>query len=985
KAAEEDLSLCQSLYSGYELAVKHRSSEDLKKTEKVKYKALRISGKLPEDIKAILNDVKERFKADIKGVAEILEEASGALSLSKQHLRDNLAEAEKLFSAMCRLERRVEEVSYDIKLEKNAVDFSDIELMTKNLLVKETDSGFERTELAEEIRSCGMYRIIMIDEYQDVNDVQEIIFKAVSDTDDLAYMGRNTFIVGDMKQAIYGFRKTNPELFRSCIDTARDTAYSDRLEHISLQKNFRSRKEVIGLSNFIFETLMSRGCGQVDYNDDERLEAGAAYTDRSCPAEVMLVDVPDGSGKDIPEEFIRTAQRIKQMLDSGEPVCDKGRDRPCRQSDFCVLVNTNDNIRQVTDALSAAGLRAYCEDTDGYIRSREISLALDILRSVDNPMNDIALAAVMMSPVMGFTPDEMTQVRLRCRVKDSKKLNHIYQVLSGAAREPDTDVSYANYIDMGSPVLQEKCSNAFRLIGSLRYCSMSMSLAKLIRRIFDVTDLMGMTSLYLDSAKKRANLRLLLQYAGEYEQSGNEGVTGFLRFIDSVSGNDKAFRNASTVTAGGDSVNVKTYHKSKGLEYPFVFLCTLSKKLVREDARADSIRLHKSLGCAFEMKDRRLNVKRVNLYHEYLSDVLEKEQKSEKMRLFYVGCTRAKEKLVLVCSNEKTGHTTHDKLQAHLRDAVKNSAGYERIPAELTADQSSMLDWTVMSLAKLPERDGLEDWLGMALDTVPVSAAGGRVVLSYTADEGRDEAVLTEKTEVHTSRAAADPAIVGALRKKYDFVYNRQESSLPAKLTVTEIVSAEKAKLLGAEDPEFFPNLPRLSDELDKLTAAERGTYTHKFMELADYEKARVSVKDELARLKSSGAMTEREAKGVYVNRLEDFVKNDLFARMMASKDLRREQKFLTSVKDLHLAEELREYTTENGFIQGIADCIFREDDGWVLVDYKTDNFQSTDDMKKYSTQLMLYKAAFELLLGERVKSSYIYSFRLGEGLEIEL
>ena len=985
KAAEENLVRCSSLYSGYELAAKHRDGEAFGRIEFDKYKPMRISGKQPEDIKAMLTDVKERFKQDIGDAAAMLREAAFGLDLSKEHLRASLAEAEKLFTAMCALERRIEEISYDIKLERNAVDFSDIELMTKNLLVKETEDGFERTELAEEIRSGNYYEIIMIDEYQDVNDIQEMIFKAVSDTDDLRFMGKNTFIVGDMKQAIYGFRKTNPELFKNCIELAREHAEDKSLEHISLQKNFRSRGEVIALSNFLFETLMSEGCGQVDYDDSERLEAGASYTDRECPAEVMLVDVPDDKSGSVPAEFERVAARIRKMIDGGEPVCEDGADRSCRQSDFCILVNTNDNIREAADALSAVGLRAFCEDTDGYIKSREISLALDLLRSVENPMNDIALAAVMMSPILGFTPDDMTRVRIKCRSEKTKKLNHIYQILSGASREPDTDEKYAKYVDMGNAVLQSKCKSAFEMIESLRYCSMSMSLERLIRRIFDKTDLMGITSLYLDSAKKRANLRLLLQYAGDYERSGNEGVTGFLRFIDSVSGNDKAFKNAVSVTAGGDSVNIKTYHKSKGLEYPFVFLCTLSKKLVRDDAGSETIKLHKSEGCAFRLKDRRLNVERVNLYYDHLAELLEREQKSEKMRLFYVGCTRAKEKLILVCSNERSGRTSREKMMQMIRDAVKNSAETDKIPSDTAAEQDTMLAWAVMALAKLDGNEHLEEWLGMPLDTVKKVSPKERVILDYYDDCGDLANEKAVSDENNTERVGVDPAIVKQLLEKYRTAYNTPDSLLPAKLTVTEIVTAEKNREFGGKDPEFFPNLPKLTEELDKLTAAERGTYTHKFMELADYKKAAENVKTELERLKTSGRMTEREAKGVYVDRLEKFVKTEFFARMMASPDLRREQKFLASVKDLKLGGELKDYTTENGFVQGIADCIFKEADGWVLVDYKTDNFKDTDDMKKYGTQLMLYKAAFELLLGERVKSSYIYSFKLGEGLEFDL
>ncbi len=981
-----NMSACEDLVMSMELAFAHKDKKAVSGAVYPKYKKLMVSKKLPEDIRMKLDDVKSRFSDDIRAVASTIKEAARGFGLSDSHLKENMKLSNRIFAALCTLEERTEKIIYEMKLEKNAVDFSDVELMAKDLLVRETDGGFERTELAEEIRSGGLYQIIMIDEYQDVNDIQEMIFKAVSDTDDLSIMGKNTFIVGDMKQAIYGFRKTNPELFKNCIASACDEANKDKLEHIRLKMNFRSRAEVLGISNFLFETLMSNGCGEVDYNSEERLEHGANYTKRRCPAEIMLVDTREDTDSSLgfSQELYQTAVRIKELIDEKAPVCENGADRACRQSDFCILVNTNDNIKAAAKALEAVGLRAFSEDTAGYIKSREISLALDILRTVDNPMNDISLAAVMMSPVMGFSADEMTVVRQKCRSEKTGRYNHIYQVLSGAARAEGTDESYSKYVDMESELLQEKCRRTFGLIESLRYCSMSMSLERLVRRIFDVTDLMALTSMYLDSAKKRANLRLLLQYADEYERNGNEGVTGFLRFIDSVSGNDKAFKNAVSVSAGSDSVNVKTYHKSKGLEYPFVFLCTLSKKLIRDDS-TDNIKIHKSLGYAFELKDKRLNVKRENLYYGYLSKILDSEQKSERMRLFYVGCTRAKERLFIVCSNEKSGRVSSDRIMASLRNSVRLSGEYDKIPAAIVQQQDTVLNWVVMSLAKHPVRGELSDWLNMDLDAVPVSERAKEADIVYhicNADIG--DIALSAGGE-QGIKTKGDPQKALKLRKKYSFEYVSERTKQPAKLSVTEIVSQEKAKDLKDKDPEFFPNLPRLSEELDKLTAAEKGTFTHKFMELADYDLAEKSVKDELERLKNKGYFTKKEAEGVYVNRLEEFVRSDFFKRMRRSCDLRREQKFLASVKDLDLTDELSEYTGEEGFIQGIADCIFKEDDGWVLVDYKTDNFTSVDEMKKYSTQLKLYKAAFELLYGERVKSSYIYSFKLGQGLEIKL
>lgn len=987
KAFEGNMSACEEYYSYVSLAADHRDWDRLGKLPAKKFGAMRKSGKMPEDVEAVIKDVGADSKRLFDSLYGCLSEISAPFRLSREHYRKNMLRSNEIFSALCKVEERAEEIAYETKLEKNAVDFGDIELMAKQLLVQETEDGFKRTGLAEEIRSSGMYRIIMIDEYQDVNDLQEIVFKAVSDTDDLDIMGKNTFLVGDVKQAIYSFRLTNPRLFKRCIRQAKEGGYGELLRHISLRKNFRSRREVLDLSNFIFRNIMSERCGEVEYTPEESLELGAEYTERSCPAEVLLVEQTDDfktSHEGYSQELLAVSRRIRELIDSKAPVCENGKDRPCRPSDFCVLVIRNEDIRQMSRALETVGLKAFCEDTEGYIRSREISLALDMLRVVDNPMNDIALTAVMLSPIMGFSPDEAAAVRRKCRIQNSRELKHIYQILSSAARQEGESESYGRYEDMGDPVLQTKCAEAYRLVETLRYNAMSMSLERLVRRIFDVTDLMAITSLYLDSDRKRANLRLLLEYASSYEQNGKDGVTGFLRFIDSVSDNDKAFKNAVSVTSGADSVNVKTYHSSKGLEYPYVFLCCLDSNMLPEKQYEPKIMTHGELGYAFDFQDKRLNVKRENLYGRYLKNICDQEQKSEKMRLFYVGCTRAKEKLTLVLAFRKQNSSGYEKMREDLKNAVRDISGYERIPPEIIAAQPSVLYWVVMALAKHPDREPLENWLGMDLSFITADRSGENVPIEYKTAPyspcGEDTAVNEEQ-----SYPAADLNTVMRLRQKYAFEYNRERSRLPAKLTVTEIVQAEKEKMLGEKNPEFFPNLPRLNDELDKLTAAEKGTFTHKFMQLADYGRAQKSVREELNRLVEQGFFTPKEAQGVYVDRLESFVGSDFFKRMVSSPDLRREQKFLAAVRDLDLPDSLKDLTGGDGMIQGVADCIFREDGGWVLVDYKTDNFQSPEDMKKYGTQLALYKAAFELIYGERVKSSYIYSFKLGIGMEFQL
>lgn len=990
---------CQDALSDAQLAVKHREWSkaggiSLEWTDKI---TARTEG-VPED----LADTVKEWRADVKKIFDKLkgniEDAVSPFRLSKEHYKDVTEKSNTLFDLLCRLTESIESIAYETKLEKNAVDFSDVEMMAKNLLVRETDNGCERTELAEEIRSSGMYKIIMIDEFQDVNNLQEIIFKAVSDSDALEIMGKNTFIVGDVKQAIYGFRLTNPALFKKCLAQSKEEENADKLETIYLKKNFRSSKEVIDFSNFMFRNLMSAECGGVEYDGKERLEYGAEwYTknrDYSTPAEVILVRQSDDFDRTLgyTEEMSAVAHRIRELIDGGQQTLDGGVQRPCKPSDFCILVNTNDEIKGVSKALETVGLKSFAEDTKGYMKSREISIAVNILRVIDDPMNDIALTAVMMSPVMGFTPDEMAEIRDKCKIENSRQLKHIYQILSGTAKDKSDSGEHGSYVNMGNVFLQGKCIKAFELIEGLRYSSMSMSLERLIHRIFDVTDLMGMTALYLDADKKRANLRLLQEYAGAYEQNGKDGITGFLRYIDSVSDNDEAFKNAVSVTSGGNSVNVKTYHKSKGLEYPFVFLCSLGSDMVKERNGAVSLKLHNDFGYGLNFYEKKINVKRKNIYSDYMSVLCKGEDKGERMRLFYVGCTRAKEKLFLVCAHKHNGREKLENKQAEMRETLRSAVNCEKLSPQLVLEQDTVLKWAVLALSRLKGREAIEEWLGdIDLFAMPYDTEAEDMQVDFRLCDipENSDTVSEEQAQEQSADTVIDSRFVNQkaleLREKYSFTYDNDDALMPAKLSVTEIVEAEQEKTEQGEKAEFFPNLPRLSDELDKLTAAERGTFTHKFMQLADYNNACTDVKAELDRLTANGFFSEKEAGGVYVDKLKRFFSSDFFERMRKSPDLRREQQFLASVKDLNLPEYLRNVTGEDGMIQGIADCIFKEPDGWVLVDYKTDNFQSEEDMEKYGTQLAIYKAAFELLYGEPVKSSYIYSFKLEKGREFML
>ena len=518
-------------------------------------------------------------------------------------IKEDIKLTADIFEKLVEVYKKTDEIAWEMKLEKNSLDFSDVEIMTIKLLVENTGSGLKRTKLVEEMVKNQEYKVILIDEFQDVNNLQELIFKAISDTDDLNIMGSNVFVVGDVKQSIYRFRQSNPLLFINAKEVAEDEDIHS-VKSVKLQKNFRSRKNILDFVNYTFSLLMSKQVGEIEYNEEEMLRLGAGYTGEDYDTEIMIVKEDYGQEKpeyiNFEREHYCIALKIREMIDKGYPVADEGGTRPCRASDFCVLSRGKKAGTQMAKALEAVGLKAFAEETAGYLRSREISVMINLLKVIDNPMQDMALVSVMLSTVLGFDADETGKLRTYCRDESGAYSKRLYQIMNSVAGEDG--------IDPGDKALEEKCKKAVECIKRLRYYSSGMSLEHLIRKIYDETDFFAVASTYENSKQKRANLRLLLEYATAYEKNSDGGVAGFIRYLDSAMKYDDKFKQAVTVLQGGESVEVKTIHKSKGLEYPFVFLCNLSKRFNTDDENKRII-LNERLGASVKFsKHRELSV-----------------------------------------------------------------------------------------------------------------------------------------------------------------------------------------------------------------------------------------------------------------------------------------------------------------------------------------------------------------------------------------
>lgn len=849
------------------------------------------------------------------------------------------------FSQLVRLTDELEKEVMRVKIERNAVDFADTELLTVNLLVNcDSDGKLTRTPLAQEIIDSRRYGLILIDEFQDVNNLQEVIFKAVSNSEDMSEIGSNVFCVGDVKQAIYRFRQANPAIFMNT--RAQGQSEDSDVREILLTRNFRSRGSVLDFSNYIFSSLMTTELGEVSYTKSEELALGAGFEGEDPPCEIITVNTDADEDGEAPDEFSAIARKIRRMIDDRVTVAEGGVQRPCRPGDFCILTRNNVSTDALNQAFSAEGLKILSSGLSGYLGSREISLMLNLLTVTVSPMRDIPLAGVMLSPIMAFSDDDIAEIKL------VDKKSRLYKNMLAVSLRED-----------GSP-LCERSKSAIELIKRLKIYSARLPLTRFIKKIYDITDIFAMAAAYEDAKQKCANLYLLLEYAKTYESSSNDGVAGFLRYIEYITKSGGDFAEAMVVTESEDAVNVKTIHKSKGLEYPFVFICQLSKRFNKTDILS-RLMLNSSYGAGLSFLDYKSLTKRSTIFWDYIAEKNASELLSEELRLLYVACTRAKEKLFVVLSiNDNTAERAAEysgEISGHI------------VPPSLSKRAVCAQDWMIMALMKHPQMDILRKSLPDSAYADPTELSPQICVSEPLPPSGRAISE-PEKTDVSENRE-----LTRRILKSFEYKNDPNLCSREAKISVSELVN---------DDPlTFFPKVPRLDDTMGELTAAQKGTVMHRFMQLADYAAAARNLEDEISRLTETGAFTQKEADSISRKSLKAFFESAIYKRMSGSPNVMREKSFIVRFDDISLDEELKQaYSGTDGMLQGIADCVFEEDDGYVLVDYKTDRVSSLEDLKdRYSAQLTLYKAAFDILLDKPVKSCYIYSYALAWGIEVGL
>ncbi len=914
------------------------------------------------------------------------------------------------------------------KQERHLIDFSDMEhyalqILLKREKVEETGSiGTDRaktkyrivpSDVAMEYRQY--FQEILIDEYQDSNLVQEYLLSAISGEAEGHY---NRFMVGDVKQSIYKFRLARPELFLEKYDTYQETG---DLCRIDLAKNFRSRIQVVDAVNGVFSRIMSREIGGIAYDDKAALYPGAVYPAQEDPAygsELLLIRKPEkgereesGIGEQHAEgagvlvdydnvrqlEALAIAARIKQLKGSLQ-VMEKsaGELRPVRYSDMVILLRTTSGWdEEFKKILEQQGIPVYITSKTGYFGALEVQELLQFLRVLDNPRQDIPLFGVMQSVFGGFTQEEIAQIRSGGEGHSRKRMT-LYEALKEVAQSGRT-VEEGEEISAGESAgeeaeLSQKADTFLQRIGHYRDLTPFTSIRDLLQRILDDYDYLNYVTALPAGSKRRANVEMLLTKASAFEKTSYFGLFHFIRYMEQLEKYDVDYGEADTLDENADVVRIMSIHKSKGLEFPVVFVSGLSKRFNMQDAN-QSLIVDMDLGVAVDYVDSVRRIKNKTLRRTVLSAKMKEDNLAEELRVLYVALTRAREKLILTAVLDK----------ADEKWELAQMTGQERLTYLDFCEAGSYMDFL---LPILPQT-------GIAVKTLRTE--------DLAVEELREQLRMGDRREQLRLIVCGETTLTGDpeenerklmyLRERFAYQYPHPGlQKLYTKTTVSELKIAAMAEKDEAafhtfEEKEVVPYIPGFRREQEKVSGAVRGNAFHRTMELLDFtylftesglftgcpnnyeeyrrglDKNRLQnrLEEFLQRETISLRLTEEYAKAVSLPKILNFLEQELAYRMWRAQEqglLYREQPFVLGIDAKRLDPDLPE--GEKVLIQGIIDVFFIEDGEIVLLDYKTDVIDSLEALwNRYNVQIQYYEEALTKLMQMPVKERILYSFYL--------
>lgn len=983
--------------------------------------------RISKDAPSYIKESKEKAKTIRDKTKKSLESiVSATFNKDNDSIREEIKYLYNIVKPISSVVLRFEEEYSNKKREKGIIDFNDIEHFALNILTDVDEKGnIVPSDIAVGCRN--KFYEIFIDEYQDSNLVQEVLLKAVANTET-----PNRFMVGDVKQSIYRFRQAKPELFLQKYNNYNDKKGSSHRK-IMLYKNFRSREEVVDAVNYIFENIMNENIGEIEYTEKERLNLGANFnvdTDEKSiiggATEIHLIQKDNKLDDDIindkddrinnkeneieEEEKLDNIQLearmvgniIKDLMKVNEDgkiqkVYDKGIDgyRPVEFRDIVILLRATSAWAPVfADELMNMDIPTYADVGVGYFDTIEIKTILSLLQIIDNPMQDIPLISVLKSPIFGFTPEDLIDIRVQSKDKI------FYEVLKSTAEyDGFTDSQNENESEF---IPSEECINKSKdfliKLKEFKEKSMYMSTDEFIWYLYTRTGYYAYVGALPGGSQRQANLKVLFERAKQFEETSLKGIFNFVNFIEKLKKSSSDMGSAKTLGENANVVRIMSIHKSKGLEFPVVICSAMGKNFNTQDFKK-SILYHHNLGYGPQFVDYERRISFPSIAKEALKSKINIENLSEEMRVLYVAFTRAKEKLII------TGSTRN------IQDSIKRwSNGIESLDTisqyEILKGKN-FLDWIMpcvlrhRDLSNLLEEVGLDAVFNVEHNSKWYGKLWNKndILVEKKSDEEKEsiEEIL-EKIDVDNP----DSDYYSEIEEKLNYIYPYEFSTRkPATISVTEIKKIQnnyEEELINTifeqkvilKKPLFIQN----EEEREKISGTERGTIVHLVMEVLDLKNVSSvnDIKSQIRGFVSKGIITEKQASIVNPYKIYKFFASNIGKRMLNAEIINREKSIYAQVnmKDIYIYEKLinnddkKLYDNESVMLRGIVDAYFEEDNQIVLVDYKTDfvNEENINQIiEKYKKQLDLYADIIETLTGKSVKEKCIYLFGVDEAV----
>lgn len=906
----------------------------------------KVVSNLKEDTKKARDNVKKRiskavFQTFIYNTEEAVEDINAMYPILKK-IKDVTLKFMEKFS--------------EKKSNKNIMDFSDIEHYALKILLKKDENGiYQKTEVAKKYEE--KFNEIAIDEYQDSNLVQEYILTSISN-------GKNIFMVGDVKQSIYRFRQAKPELF---LDKYQKYGLepNEYGQKIKLFKNFRSRENILDTTNLIFSDIMSADFGEIEYDESEYLNLGATYEEPTenvefaGKTELDIIDLKkeeNEDGEEIEEdnssellekteiEAKFVANRIQKLIKSKYQVYDRKTGyRDITYKDIVILLRATSNTANVFEKeLLNLNIPVFSDQAENYLESIEIRTITSLLKIIDNPYRDIPLVTVMRSIIGDFTDNELIEIRL------TQNEGYFYDSLKEAKTSPKIDGK-----------LKEKVTNFLDKLNKWREEERYLPLNEFIQKIYEETDYYNYVRLMPNGQVRKANLKMLLDRAKDYEKISFKGLFNFIRYLEKVKSSNSDLSSAKVIGENENVVRIMSIHKSKGLEFPVAIISRTDKKFNQKDLN-ESILLHQDIGFGMQYINYDRKIEYTTATKEAIKIKTKEESIAEEMRILYVALTRAKEKLIITgVENDFTKSIDQKKELLEIYEKENDKINHLVLKKYL-----SYLEW--IELVYLNHQD-IEN-------QITLNKIAKKDVLK--AEETQEE---QEKKNIELPEKIDYEKINEILNWQYKY---KEMTNIQSKMSATKI---KELKNNNTQKQQHIEIKPKFMLDKTKVSSAERGTIIHLILQKLDFTKE--YSKEELAQfinnLCTKNIITQIQKDSINIEKIYQIINTQFIKNLKNAKEIKKETPFYTYI---NTKEIYNTQNSENILVQGIIDLYYiNQQNEVILVDYKTDYVEGSGEelIEKYKVQLEIYKKALEESLKEKVKHVYIYSIYLNKEIEI--